>query len=174
MVWLFPAKPPEEKAHVSLIGTRVQTSSFISSHFRENKNFKNIDEFVVLKEETVGISPRGRFQPTKHPTWPPSQSLPLFQQIFWQRVTCGILVPQLRIKPTPPALEGKVLTTGLPGKSLFQQILDLCHPLKLHQSLVQFVEWFKKSYGTRLWCTQAGSDSQPDYINWGTLGKALE
>ena len=93
---------------------------------------------------------------------------------FFGRVTCGILVPQLRIKPTPPALGGKVLTTGLPGKSLFQQILDLYHPLKLHQSLIQFVEWFKNSYGTRLWCTQAGSDSQPDYINWGTLGKALE
>ena len=30
---------------------------------------------------------------------------------------CGILAPQLGIKPAPPALEGKVLTTGLPGKS---------------------------------------------------------
>ena len=31
---------------------------------------------------------------------------------------CGILAPQPEIKPTPPALEGKVLTTGPPGKSL--------------------------------------------------------
>ena len=31
---------------------------------------------------------------------------------------CGISVPQPGIKPTPPALEGKVLTAGLPGKSL--------------------------------------------------------
>ena len=30
----------------------------------------------------------------------------------------GILVPQLGIEPAPSALEGKVLTTGLPGKSL--------------------------------------------------------
>ena len=30
---------------------------------------------------------------------------------------CGILTPQPGIKPTPPALEGKVLTTGPPGKS---------------------------------------------------------
>ena len=31
---------------------------------------------------------------------------------------CGILAPQPGIKPAPPALEGEVLTTGLPGKSL--------------------------------------------------------
>ena len=31
----------------------------------------------------------------------------------------GILTPQLGIKPTPPALEGEVLTNRLPGKSLF-------------------------------------------------------
>ena len=30
----------------------------------------------------------------------------------------GILAPQPEIEPTPPALEGKVLTTGPPGKSL--------------------------------------------------------
>ena len=29
---------------------------------------------------------------------------------------CGILTPQAGIKPTPPALEDEVLTTGLPGK----------------------------------------------------------
>ena len=31
---------------------------------------------------------------------------------------CGILAPQPGIKPSPPALEGEVLTTGPPGKSL--------------------------------------------------------
>ena len=31
---------------------------------------------------------------------------------------CGILAPQSRIKPQPPALEGKVLTSEPPGKSL--------------------------------------------------------
>ena len=30
----------------------------------------------------------------------------------------GILAPQPGIKPAPPALDGKVLTTGPPGKSL--------------------------------------------------------
>ena len=29
---------------------------------------------------------------------------------------CEILAPQPGIKPTPPALEGEVLTTGLRGK----------------------------------------------------------
>ena len=32
---------------------------------------------------------------------------------------CGILVTQSGIKPGPPALEGKILTTGPPGKSQF-------------------------------------------------------
>ena len=32
--------------------------------------------------------------------------------------TCGILVPQLVIKPTPPVLEVRFLTTGPSGKSL--------------------------------------------------------
>jgi len=31
----------------------------------------------------------------------------------------GFLAPRTGIKPGPPALEGKVLNTGLPGKSLF-------------------------------------------------------
>ena len=32
-------------------------------------------------------------------------------------VACGILVPRPGIKSTFPALEGRFLTTGLPGKS---------------------------------------------------------
>ena len=38
--------------------------------------------------------------------------------IFGQE-TCGILAPWPGIKFTPAALEGEVITTGLPGKSLF-------------------------------------------------------
>ena len=38
--------------------------------------------------------------------------------IFGSEV-CGILAPQPGIKPAPLALEGKVLTTGLPGKDLY-------------------------------------------------------
>ena len=41
--------------------------------------------------------------------------------MFWfcGHETCGILVLQPGIEPTAPALEGKILTTGLLGKSLF-------------------------------------------------------
>ena len=37
---------------------------------------------------------------------------------FFGREACGILAPRPGIEPAPPALEGKVLTTGPPGKSL--------------------------------------------------------
>ena len=37
---------------------------------------------------------------------------------FFGCEACGILVPWPGIKPTPPTLEGKVLTTQPPGKSL--------------------------------------------------------
>ena len=36
---------------------------------------------------------------------------------FFGPEACGILAPQPRIEPAPPALEGEVLTTGPPGKS---------------------------------------------------------
>ena len=36
---------------------------------------------------------------------------------FFGHEACGILASQPGIKPAPPALEGEVLTTGLPGKS---------------------------------------------------------
>ena len=32
---------------------------------------------------------------------------------------CGILAPQPGIESAPPALEGEVLATGLPGKSQY-------------------------------------------------------
>ena len=38
---------------------------------------------------------------------------------FFGHKACGILAPWPGIKPTPPALEGEVLTTGPPGKSLW-------------------------------------------------------
>ena len=37
---------------------------------------------------------------------------------FFGPKACGILAPRPGIKPAPPALEGEVLTTGLPGRSL--------------------------------------------------------
>ena len=43
-----------------------------------------------------------------------------FFKKFWPHTeACGILVPQLGIKPMPPALRGRVSTTELPGKSPF-------------------------------------------------------
>ena len=36
--------------------------------------------------------------------------------------TCGILAPRLGIEPALPALEGEVLTIGLPGKSPFSPL----------------------------------------------------
>ena len=44
---------------------------------------------------------------------------------FFGRETCGILAPQPGIEPATPALEGKVVTTGLPGKSWEYGILLL-------------------------------------------------
>ena len=41
---------------------------------------------------------------------------------FFGPEACGILAPRPGIKPAPPALEGEVLTTGLPGKSQGQLI----------------------------------------------------
>ena len=38
---------------------------------------------------------------------------------FFGLEACGILVPWPGIEPPPPALEGEVLTTGLPGKSQY-------------------------------------------------------
>ena len=40
----------------------------------------------------------------------------LFYVLVFGCEACGILAPQPGIKPAPRALEGEVLTTGLPGK----------------------------------------------------------
>ena len=38
--------------------------------------------------------------------------------IFWLScAACGLFIPQTGMEPAPPALEGKILTTGPPGKS---------------------------------------------------------
>ena len=43
--------------------------------------------------------------------------LVFFKFWFFGHKACGILGPQPGIETAPPALEDKVLTTGLPGKS---------------------------------------------------------
>lgn len=41
-----------------------------------------------------------------------------FFLMFWPRPTvCRILVPRPGVEPMRPAVEGRVFTTGLPGKS---------------------------------------------------------
>ena len=40
-----------------------------------------------------------------------------FMSCLSDHKACGILAPQSRLEPTSPALEGQVLTTGLPGTS---------------------------------------------------------
>ena len=49
--------------------------------------------------------------------------------MFWVfgRETCGILALPPGIEPSPPALEGKVLTTGQPGKSPCSTFKSVCH-----------------------------------------------
>ena len=46
--------------------------------------------------------------------------------MFWSfgPEPCGILAPWQWIEPAPPALEGEISTTGLPGKSL-SELFDL-------------------------------------------------
>ena len=39
---------------------------------------------------------------------------------------CGILAPWPGIEPAPPALEGEIITIGLPGKSPLQPFLKAC------------------------------------------------
>ena len=52
-------------------------------------------------------------------TWFVTISFLFYVLVFWPRGTwCGILVPRPGLEPSPPALEGEVLTTGQQGKSL--------------------------------------------------------
>ena len=54
-----------------------------------------------------------------------SQRFFCFMFWFFGREACGMLAPRPGIEPTPPALEGKVLTTGPPGKSLKVSLIKL-------------------------------------------------
>ena len=56
--------------------------------------------------------------------------IPFYVLIFGCKA-CEILAPQPGIKPKPPALEGLVLTTGLPGKSLQASCPSIFHPSDL-------------------------------------------
>ena len=53
---------------------------------------------------------------------------------FFGLKACGILALLPGIEPTPPALEGKLLTTGPPGKSTNEKILDGWVPPAKHSA----------------------------------------
>ena len=66
--------------------------------------------------------------------------------------TCGILVPQPGIKPVSPALQGRFLTTGPPGKSLIhivvqQTLTQYCKATTLKKKKKKMVFWDHSSPG---------------------------
>ena len=64
--------------------------------------------------------------------------------MFWVfgREACGILAPQPGIEPTPPALEGEVLTTGL--FSLFKNKISYMNLFFYHSTPLKLI--CRKSY----------------------------
>ena len=69
---------------------------------------------------------------------------------FFCLKTCEILAPRPGIEPAPPALEGEVLTTGLPGKSLNKPFLNPMYPLSYWPFLCSSFNKTKKSVQTSL------------------------
>ena len=61
-----------------------------------------------------------------------SQHYSSFMFLFSGWETCGIFAPWLGIEPIPNALEGKVLTTGPPGKSAGVRIFLAWIPINLY------------------------------------------
>ena len=55
---------------------------------------------------------------------------------FFGHVACGILAPQPGVEPAPLELEGKVLTTGPPEKSLDYVLEDECGKTWISLSLI--------------------------------------
>ena len=65
---------------------------------------------------------------------------------FFGREACGILAPRPEIVPAPPALEGKVLTTGRPGKSLHKFFVYL---VTLKRISAAAISWLLTRAGLR-------------------------
>ena len=52
---------------------------------------------------------------------------------------CGILVPRTGMEPESPALEGRILTTGLPGKSPAWLFFIVCHSLNMRNEEIIWI-----------------------------------
>ena len=97
---------------------------------------------------------------------------------FFGQEACGILVPQPGLEPTAPALEGKVLTTRPPGKSLIK------NPLSFHSlsGLLLLLWWLsgKESPGNEgtegsipgLGKSPGGRDGNP--LPYSCLGNSMD
>ena len=66
-------------------------------------------------------------------------------QLFSCPVACGILVPPPGIEPASPALEGRFLTTGPPGKSLYNLLKRYIDALK------NFLKGYQEPFGKRIY-----------------------
>ena len=80
----------------------------------------------------------------------------LFYVLVYGPQACGILTPQPGIELSLPALEGRVLTTGPPGKSLhlslslaFASLYQSFLKLGVHASVV--LAWFFTWYLNHCW-----------------------
>ena len=58
----------------------------------------------------------------------------IYIYFFFGHETCEILTPQPRVEDAPPILKGKILTTGLPGKSLpfVLKLATVIHTFSVH------------------------------------------
>ena len=67
---------------------------------------------------------------------------------FFGREACWILAPQPVIKPAAPALERKVLTTGLPGKSKGKYLFNifLKEKLNIHGNILDIYYAYHSDY----------------------------
>ena len=85
-----------------------------------------------------------------------------FGWCFFGHAASGILVPGPGIKPTPPASEGAVLTTGPPGKSQHLPAL-----LSNHWSFVLLVlPWWLSGKEPTCQCRRRGSNPWVGKIPW--------
>ena len=83
---------------------------------------------------------------------------------------CGILTPQPGIEPSPDALEGKVLTTGPPGKSLTSvTILMVMVPLFRAFLVAQLVKT-----QPAMWETWVRALDWEDLLEKGKKGSSLQ